>query len=165
MESWNLNISQGYPSRARILEYPRVNSTALNRLDLAYAFMDVERSRNHVLYTHTHTHTQRLFPLKTNRFFLPDPRLRSAFLPSFLPPPPRLSDLAAVHHRMIVDYAPTTRIPKNFSAISQRALLDNSTSLVTVFSPLWLPFNFSFDTNLIPSHACFFLSLFFFFQK
>lgn len=126
MESWNLNI--GYPSRARILEYPRVNSRALNRLILP---MHLWMSRNHVLYTYTHTHD--CFHFKNESIF------PSRFTPS------RFDGRAS--RRMIVDYAPTTRIPKNFSAISQRAFLDNSTSLVAVFSPL-RPFHFSsfFDT-------------------
>lgn len=132
MESWNLNI--GYPSRARILEYPRVNSRALNRLILP---MHLWMSRNQcTLYIYTHTHTT-VSTSKTNRFFLPDSRLPSTAV--------RFDGRAS--RRMIVDYAPTTRIPKNFSAISQRAFLDNSTSLVAVFSPL-RPFHFSsfFDT-------------------
>lgn len=110
MESWNLNI--GYPSRARILEYPRVNSRALNRLILP---MHLWMSRNHVLYTYTHTHTT-VSTSKTNRFFLPDSRLPSTAV--------RFDGRAS--RRMIVDYQPhefqrtSPRFPKGPSSIIQR---------------------------------------------
>lgn len=45
--------------------------------------MDVERSKNHALYTYIYIY--RLFPLETNRLFLPDSR-RRPFLSDGHPP-------------------------------------------------------------------------------
>ena len=102
--------------------------------------MDVERSRNHALYIYTDCfHWFDLPPFLSNRLSTV-----------------RFTDPVSLASRMIVDYgfspSPNVGIPKNLSAISQRALLDNSTPRRIPPPPSWrivpLVASHSFDNFL-----------------